>query len=204
MADLIASWPAQVRTQRAALARKGWPTDLELPRILAVGGMGGSAIASDLVFALAAHRLPFPAITVRDYRWPAAIGADALVLLSSYSGNTEETLSLYAEAGARGVRRLALATGGDPRSFVELLTPYQRQLETLYLGLRRAEGVETEHPLLAGEASAVVRALVRDGFAETRSGRLACTERGFLLLDGILDRLASVAPAPFDKVSSVR
>lgn len=113
MAALIASWPKQIRQQRAELALRGWPKDLGTPKIFAVGGMGGSAIASDLVCALAADRLPFPALTVRDYRWPASIGRDALVLLSSYSGNTEETLALYAEAGARGARRLALATGGE-------------------------------------------------------------------------------------------
>lgn len=100
----------------------------------------------------------------------------------------------------------ALATGGDPREFVELLTPLQRRLETLYLGLRRAEGVERDHPLLAGPAAAVVEALARDGMVERRAGRLACTERGFLLLDGILDRLAaaigSAAPEPADRGST--
>ena len=87
----------------------------------------------------------------------------------------------------------ALATGGDAREFVELLTPRQRELETLYLGLRRAEGVEAQHPLLAGPAAAVVEGLVREGMFEAREGRLACTERGFLVLDGILDRLAATA-----------
>lgn len=112
MAGLIAAWPEQIRTQRKALAERGWPGDLVPPRLLAVGGMGGSAIAADLVFALAADRLPFPVLTVRDYAWPASVGPGALVLLSSYSGNTEETLALYEEAGRRGVARLALTTGG--------------------------------------------------------------------------------------------
>lgn len=89
----------------------------------------------------------------------------------------------------------ALATGGDAREFVELLSPRQRELETLYLGLRRAEGVERDHPLLAGPAADVVDGLVREGMVEAREGRLACTERGFLVLDGILDRLAAAAGA---------
>jgi hypothetical protein len=73
---------------------------------------------------------------------------------------------------------------------VELLTPTQRQLETLYLGLRRSEGVERGHPLLAGRAAGVVAALVREELLVEHGGRLACTTRGFLVLDGILDRLA--------------
>lgn len=85
----------------------------------------------------------------------------------------------------------ALATEGDPREFVELLSPSQRDLETLYLGLRRAEGVERGHPLLGGGAEPVVRALAREGMVFESDGRIACTERGFLLLDEILERLAS-------------
>jgi glucose/mannose-6-phosphate isomerase len=49
---------------------------------------------------------------VRDYRWPACVGRDALALLCSYSGETEETLALYREAKERGVPRAAITTGG--------------------------------------------------------------------------------------------
>jgi glucose/mannose-6-phosphate isomerase len=112
MAALIASWPAQIATQRAALAARPWPA-MPAPTLLAVGGMGGSAIASDLVFTLAAGSLPFPTLVCRDYAWPAAVRPGALAVLSSYSGNTEETLALYEEAKARGVARLAITTGGE-------------------------------------------------------------------------------------------
>jgi len=111
MAALIAAWPAQVREQRAALERDPWPR-LAPPRLLALGGMGGSAIAGDLVFGLAQDRLPFPTLVVRDYHWPRAVGPEALAVLSSYSGATEETLALLGEAEARGVPRVGLTTGG--------------------------------------------------------------------------------------------
>jgi oxygen-independent coproporphyrinogen-3 oxidase len=87
----------------------------------------------------------------------------------------------------------ALATGGDPRAFVELLTPFQREIETLYLGLRRAEGVERGHPILVGRAKPDVDALVQEGLLVERADRLACTDRGFLLLDGILERLTGAS-----------
>ncbi|MFN2432700.1 MAG: coproporphyrinogen-III oxidase family protein [Gemmatimonadota bacterium] len=89
----------------------------------------------------------------------------------------------------------ALATGGDPREFVELLTPSQRAIETLYLALRRADGVECGHPLLGGAAEPIVRALLAEGVLAGRDGRVACTERGFLLLDEILERLAAASGA---------
>jgi len=111
MAALIAAWPEQVRAQQAALDERPWPRRAA-PSLLALGGMGGSAIAGDLVFALAAPRLPFPTAVVRDYRWPAAVAPGALAVLSSYSGGTEETLSLLGEAEARGVDLVGLTTGG--------------------------------------------------------------------------------------------
>ncbi|MBW3660749.1 MAG: radical SAM family heme chaperone HemW [Gemmatimonadetes bacterium] len=110
----------------------------------------------------------------------------------------------------------ALSTGADPRAFVETLGPTERGLETLYLGLRTAEGVGGDHPLLAaGDARAVVDALLTDSLLrETGDGRLACSERGFLVLDSILDRLATfvddpppTAPAPvggFDNLQGGR
>src|SRR6185436_12868277 len=57
-------------------------------------------------------RLPHPLIVVRDYHWPGFVTPDTLALLSSYSGETEETLALYREAGERGVPRVSITTGG--------------------------------------------------------------------------------------------
>ncbi len=88
----------------------------------------------------------------------------------------------------------ALATGDDPREFVETLGPAERALETLYLGLRTAEGAPADHPLLeAPAARPAVAAMLAQGFLREGDGRLACSERGFLVLDGMLDRLAGLA-----------
>lgn len=111
MAGLIASWPEQLTSQLARLDAEPWPRRAA-PTLLALGGMGGSAIAGDLVFALAAPRLGFPTIVVRDYRWPAAVKPGALAVLSSYSGGTEETLALLDEAEQRGVDLVGMTTGG--------------------------------------------------------------------------------------------
>ena len=81
-------------------------------RNITVIGMGGSAIGGDLAAALLADELKVPMSVHRDYGLPAYIGRDSLVIASSYSGNTEETLSAFDEARKRSAKVLALTTGG--------------------------------------------------------------------------------------------
>ncbi len=79
---------------------------------LLVCGMGGSAIGGDLAAAALGGRLEQPLTTVRGYSLPSWATAEWAVLCSSYSGETEETLSCFAEAGALGARRVVASTGG--------------------------------------------------------------------------------------------
>ncbi|HEV8479478.1 MAG TPA: bifunctional phosphoglucose/phosphomannose isomerase [Candidatus Eisenbacteria bacterium] len=112
MEGLVRAWPEQIRSQRAALAQAPWPK-LATPRLLAVGALGGSATAAELVRGLEDDRLPVPFLVVREYEWPATVGPGSLCVLSSYSGNTEETLALYDDAGARGAARAVISSGGE-------------------------------------------------------------------------------------------
>ena len=75
-------------------------------------GMGGSAIGGDLVRCLVEPTAPLPFIVNRGYSLPGWVGEKTLVIASSYSGGTEETLSAFADAKARGARRLAITSGG--------------------------------------------------------------------------------------------
>lgn len=81
-------------------------------RNIVVLGMGGSAIGGELAASLLQDELKVPMSVHRDYGLPAYVGRDSLVVASSYSGNTEETLSGFEEARKRGSRILALTTGG--------------------------------------------------------------------------------------------
>ena len=114
MAARITGQPEQIERALEQRAAHPWERG-RLPGnadLLAVGALGGSAIAADLSAGLYADRLPRPLLTVRDYHWPACVTRASLALLSSYSGETEETLALYREAGERGVPRAAITTGG--------------------------------------------------------------------------------------------
>lgn len=86
----------------------------EAIRSVVVCGMGGSAIGADLIAAYLAPAAGASIQVWRNYGLPAyAQGPETLVVASSHSGNTEETLSGFETALRRGVHLLAISTGGE-------------------------------------------------------------------------------------------
>jgi glucose/mannose-6-phosphate isomerase len=81
-------------------------------RQVVLAGLGGSAIGGDLLRVVVARQARVPFAVCRDYDLPAYVDRQTLVFLTSYSGNTEETLSAYRLAGERGAVRIAVTTGG--------------------------------------------------------------------------------------------
>lgn len=77
-----------------------------------VAGMGGSALSADIIRALLAPALRVPLIVQRDYAVPSWVGPKTLVVASSYSGETEETLAAAASALERTGLVVAMTTGG--------------------------------------------------------------------------------------------
>lgn len=77
-------------------------------------GMGGSAIAGDTVRTITSAIEGFPYVikVVRSYSFPKNVDPNALVVVSSYSGNTEETISAMYEAEQHCTNFLCLTTGG--------------------------------------------------------------------------------------------
>ena len=82
-------------------------------------GMGGSAIGGDLLRCLALEQSAAPIFVQRDYSLPAFVDARTLVIASSYSGNTEETLSAFEQALSGPARKLALTSGGKLKQMAE-------------------------------------------------------------------------------------
>jgi glucose/mannose-6-phosphate isomerase len=79
-----------------------------------VCGMGGSAIGADLLVSYLEPYLQVPIFVHRDYGLPAwANSSETLVIASSHSGNTEETLDSFAQAQKNGCRCMAICTGGE-------------------------------------------------------------------------------------------
>jgi len=80
---------------------------------LIVCGMGGSAIGGELARGLLRDRLTGPMVVANSYRLPRWANSEWSVLGSSYSGETEETLSAFDEAGNVGAYRWVVGTGGQ-------------------------------------------------------------------------------------------
>lgn len=112
MLGRIKDLPKQIRDAWGIAAKAQLPPAYSDVRSIAVTGMGGSAIGGDLAAALLADELKIPMSVHRDYGLPAYVGRDTLVIASSYSGNTEETLSAFEQARKRGAKVLVLTTGG--------------------------------------------------------------------------------------------
>lgn len=84
-----------------------------IDRVL-VAGMGGSAISADLITAYLSSKCPLPIFVHRNYDLPQwAKGPNTLVIASSHSGNTEETLSAFEAAVSNSCRILVMTTGGQ-------------------------------------------------------------------------------------------
>lgn len=112
MLDHITKLPDQLATAWALGQTFALPDWENITRVL-IAGMGGSAIGADLLAAYVAPLCSVPVIVHRDYDLPVwAQGSETLVIASSHSGNTEETLSAFMSAVENNCQILAVTTGG--------------------------------------------------------------------------------------------
>jgi glucose/mannose-6-phosphate isomerase len=113
MFDLVRSFPSQMADawQRGrSLARSIAPRSIGS---VTVCGMGGSAIAGDMVRSFLGDRLSTPLHINRHYGVEPALRRDAFFVFSSYSGNTGETLAAYDAVRGLGVASTAITSGGE-------------------------------------------------------------------------------------------
>lgn len=84
-----------------------------------IAGMGASAIGGDIVRRLALAESKLPVQVNRDYELPAFVDESTLVIASSYSGNTEETLSAFTASLKTPAKKLAITSGGKLKHLAE-------------------------------------------------------------------------------------
>ena len=94
------------------------PQDYSQISKVVISGMGSSAIGGDLVSSLATES-KLPILVYRDYNLPAFIDAQTLIITSSYSGMTEETLSSFEQALETESKKLVITTGGKLKIMAE-------------------------------------------------------------------------------------
>lgn len=97
-----------------------WSHDINVEKVkvekisnIIVTGLGGSAIGGELLLNFLREELKVPYLVNRNYELPAFAGENTLVIASSYSGNTEETISALKEAISRKAQVICLTTGGE-------------------------------------------------------------------------------------------
>ncbi len=86
---------------------------------IVVAGMGGSAAAGDLLADLLRDELPVPLLINRNYSFPCFVKSNTLIFISSYSGDTEETLSCLKEAEKAQARIICVASDGKVKELAE-------------------------------------------------------------------------------------
>ena len=82
------------------------------PAAVVIAGMGGSAMAGELLRALVMADAPVPVTRVRGFGIPTWAGSGTLVVCSSYSGETAETLACAEQARRQGASMLCIGLGG--------------------------------------------------------------------------------------------
>jgi len=77
-----------------------------------VAGMGGSVLGTHVIQTLFKEQLKIPVFIVPDYELPSFVNSETLVIASSYSGTTEETLAAVKDAQKKGARIAGITSGG--------------------------------------------------------------------------------------------
>ena len=112
----VAGLPEQLAKTHEAAAAALTAEELPAPediRNIVVMGMGGSGIAGDVLASVANGTLAVPVTVMKQYRTPAFVGAHTLAFAVSYSGGTEETLSMTSGALDAGAQVVAVSSGGE-------------------------------------------------------------------------------------------
>lgn len=148
---------------------------------VALVGLGGSAAGGRLAVSLFADLLRVPAVVVDATALPGWVGADTLVVCTSYSGATAETLNLWEEAGRRGATRVAVTSGG----------PLAERAATSGAACAIVESGFAPRGALGLLLGAIVALLDVAGVAPGAAARLAAALPA--LADSIGDRAASEA-----------
>jgi glucose/mannose-6-phosphate isomerase len=86
---------------------------------IVVTGLGGSGIGGTILSELIQSECPIPVIVNKDYFLPKFVDSNSLVIISSYSGNTEETLSAMKQAIDKNAQIVCITSGGEVQAIAE-------------------------------------------------------------------------------------
>jgi glucose/mannose-6-phosphate isomerase len=110
-AVMAASFPAQCREAYELVENTDFTAWTNIKAVV-LCGMGGSGIGGDLFHTIFADKLYVPSMVCKQYILPRWVDADTVVMISSYSGNTEETMVMYDIAKEKQAHIVCITAGG--------------------------------------------------------------------------------------------
>ena len=114
MFEMVYTWPELIENILQQSIDIPYTTDFTK---IIISGMGGSAIGGDYIKTYFEKSLPIPIIIIRNYNLPAFIDAKTLVIVISYSGNTEETISCLIDAVQSNCAVIGIGSGGKIENY---------------------------------------------------------------------------------------
>jgi len=115
--DLLLDFPLQCKAARDIAQRAKILFEKRDFTKIVFAGLGGSAIGADLVKSYLYFESKIPIVVCREYELPGYVDNQTLVFISSYSGNTEETLCAYNQAKERGANIITISSGGTLKEY---------------------------------------------------------------------------------------
>lgn len=112
MKTLIQAFPSNIADALAMVKNAHFENISKDVTNVVVCGMGGSGIGGSLVWSWIQNEMEIPVSFVQDYTLPKFVNENSLVIASSYSGNTEETVACLNEALNRNSKLYVVCSGG--------------------------------------------------------------------------------------------
>lgn len=112
MEDLITEFPLQLETA-VNIADKIKMPSMKVMKNAVLVGMGGSGIGGSLVKQFVIDKAEIPVLDCKDYALPNFVNEESLVILCSFSGGTEETISCYHHAKSKNATVMVISSGGQ-------------------------------------------------------------------------------------------
>jgi glucose/mannose-6-phosphate isomerase len=115
----LRQFPEQCRRAWEQTMRLGLPQDYRQIDKVIIMGIGGSAIGGEIASHLVTEESKTPIWVYREYGLPITPDEKTLVIASSYSGNTEETLSGFTQSLETPAKKMVITTGGRLKKLAE-------------------------------------------------------------------------------------
>lgn len=169
--------PDQIEQAWEEIGEQKIPKKFAQVENVVICGMGGSALGGRIVDSLVSDRIRIPIEIFTEYDIPSYVGPNTLVIATSYSGNTEETLSAVRAAVNKKAKVFGITTGGKLGEFL--------QKENLASYMYEAKANPSGQPRmgLGYSITATLSVLVRCGFiyfSEDDLYTLVTTSRNFI------------------------